>query len=286
MGKQLLQSSSVTQTTTVTNVSNYFHGINGLVFDVNYLATATLTAADFIFRIHTNTVLETANPFAWAAAPNPAVVSVTPGFPSRIRLEWANNAIQNTWLQVILKANTNTGLTAPAVFYVGHVAGEGTLTAPYRVGAPELSAIQVAISSEIRSITDVRDVDKSRRVGATDLSFVQSRLSATVVLNNIIIPVGGSTEEGTSPPPAFGSLLLANESSEAIGAHSTPPVLLSSAATGNKLQPIKTPLFNASTSLEVGRSIGSKRTSNASPDNLIKSIDDFFHEFGRLHLLE
>lgn len=52
---------------------------NGLVFDVNNLATTTLTASDFIFRMKANTGLETANPSTWLSAPAPTVVNVTPG---------------------------------------------------------------------------------------------------------------------------------------------------------------------------------------------------------------
>lgn len=48
--KVLRQSSAATQKTTFANVINYSSGINGLVSDVNDLATRTLTASDFIFR--------------------------------------------------------------------------------------------------------------------------------------------------------------------------------------------------------------------------------------------
>ncbi|MDZ4850521.1 MAG: VCBS domain-containing protein [Pirellulaceae bacterium] len=203
--KVLLKSSNVEQTTSFSNVSNYSKGINGLVFDVNNLAGTVLLANDFVFRRPAGLVTGTVNPSTWnGVVPVPTLIDVTPGNPSRIRIEWADAAVQNTWLQVILKANANTGLTTPLVFYFGHAAGDvngvvGTTT-PYRVGTTDLSAVQSAVSSALVSIEDARDIDKSRRVGTTDLSFVQSRVSSTPLLRNITIPIAGSAEEGAPPP--------------------------------------------------------------------------------------
>ncbi|MDZ4853021.1 MAG: GEVED domain-containing protein [Pirellulaceae bacterium] len=206
--KQLLQSSNVAQATTFANVTNYSRGINGLVFDVNNLAATTLSTSDFIFRRPTGLVSGIVNPSTWANAPTPSIIDVTPGSPSRVRIEWLNSTIQDTWLQVILKSNANTGLGAPLVFYIGNAAGELNGLAPYRVGTPELSTVQTGVSSELVPITDARDIDKSRRVGTTDLSFVQARVSSTIRLDNIIIPIAGSAEEGASPPPQMASLRI------------------------------------------------------------------------------
>ena len=300
VGKQLLRSNGLAQTTAVSNVSNYINGINGLVFDVNNLAAASLTASDFVFRMRQNTVLETANPISWANAPAPTVVNVTPGAPSRIRLEWPNNAIQNTWLQVILRANSNTGLTNPVVFYIGHVAGEGAGLAPYRVGVAELSAIQAAVNSVLRPITDVRDVDKSRRVGVSDLSFVQSHVSSSILLDNIMIPIAGSAAEGAPPPgEGFGSLFLANEgngygANENGMAFAVPPVDLSStlakkSTTLVKLTPISAsrfqPSFPTKTPVPIeaamSKLFASGLTSVASPSSSVESIDEFFKSFNK-----
>src|SRR5258706_798813 len=42
----------------------------------------------------------------------------------RVELIWADNAIQNAWLQVTVLADVATGLTLPDVFYVGNQIGE------------------------------------------------------------------------------------------------------------------------------------------------------------------
>ncbi len=298
-GKQLLPSNGASQTTAVTNVSNYVKGINGLVFDINNLATSTLTANDFIFRMKSNTVFETVNPSTWLSAPTPTVVNVTPGATSRVRLEWTNNAIQNTWLQVVVKANTNTGLAVPAVFYIGHAAGEGTASAPYRVGVNELSNIQSGVNSAIRSIMDVRDVDKNRRVGVSDLSFVQAHVSSAILLDNIVIPIAGSAEEGANlPPVGFSSLVLASEVIPSIATNATPAVVVDPLVNkvpkvslsltpvgGSAFQvvlPTKSPsLSQVAVASGPAVSLTSSATSSLLATNLTTSIDAFFAGLGK-----
>jgi hypothetical protein len=113
-------------------------------------------------------------------------------------LEWTANAIQNTWLQIIVKANANTGLTTPQTFYIGHAMAEVNGVAAYRVTGADLSAVQAGISNTVVSVNDVRDVNKDRRITGADLSFVQARISNTVLLNNITIPAAGSNNEGSA----------------------------------------------------------------------------------------
>ena len=203
--KVLLRSSTTAQTTTFANVSNYSRGLNGLVLDIAGLTTATLTANDFTFRVAPSGVSGVQNPSAWGTAPTPSAIVVTAGTmtsPGRVRLEWAplaNNqpAIQNTWLQIIVKANANTSLTAPQTFYIGHAMGEVNGAAAYRVTGADLSQVQSGISNAIVSVNDIRDVNKDRRITGADLSFVQSRISNNVLLNNITIPASGTSGEGS-----------------------------------------------------------------------------------------
>ncbi len=119
--KSLLQASANATTTTFANVTNYTRGLNGLVFDVAGMPAATLTSNDFIFRVAPTVVFGNVDPSQWLQAPSPSLITVTPGTtnaPASVLVEWNNNAIQNTWLQIIVKANANTGLTQPAVYYV------------------------------------------------------------------------------------------------------------------------------------------------------------------------
>ena len=41
-------------------------------------------------------------------------------------IQWPDNAIANRWLRVTVKANDQTGLSVPEVYYLGHLLGEMT----------------------------------------------------------------------------------------------------------------------------------------------------------------
>ncbi len=127
--KVLARSGPGSQQLSFANLINTTRGINGLVLDVAGLVASSLTASDFVFRMSpTGTFNENANPpSSWTAAPDPTGIFVTPGTattPARVRLEWADNAIANRWLQLQLIASSNTGLDTTAVYYVGHLQGE------------------------------------------------------------------------------------------------------------------------------------------------------------------
>lgn len=207
--KSLLQAGATTKTTSPANVSNYTRGINGLVIDVAGLVSTSLTPADFIFRAAPSGTSGVVTPSAWPDAVAPTVIDVTPGVgttPARVRLEWPDNAIENTWLQIIVRANANTGLARSTAFYFGSAVGDANLTptagGAYRIGVPDLSAVQANVSSRLVSIDNNLDIDKNRRVGVPDLSFVQSRVSGVILLVDITIPAAGSAEEGSAAAPS------------------------------------------------------------------------------------
>ena len=81
----------------------------------NLANPAALTAADFQFKVGNDN-----NPAAWTAAPAPASVTVRSGAGTngsdRVTIIWADNAIENQWLQVTVLANANTGLSPPMCF--------------------------------------------------------------------------------------------------------------------------------------------------------------------------
>jgi VCBS repeat-containing protein len=198
--KILLRSSSVSQTTTSANVINYSRGINGVVLDVAGLAGNSLTASDFVLRVAPSGAGGVVNPSTWASAPTPTVIDVTPGTattPARVRLEWANNAIQNTWLQIIVQANGNTGLANREVYYLGHSLGDVDYAGPtYRVTTNDVGLARAGVSSTPVGVSDARDVDKDRRVTTNDVAFVRSLVSTTPQLRSITVPASGSSEEG------------------------------------------------------------------------------------------
>lgn len=188
--KQPLRSSSLAQSGTFINISNYTLGINGIILEIPNLTSSNLTASDFIFRVGT-----TSNPSTWATAPTPTSIVAIPS-NDRVIIEWANNAIQNTWLQVIILATPNTGLSERDVLYFGSVPGEANGVSPYRTTSADVSLIQSGISPNPVDVNNLVDINKDGFVTTNDLNFVQSRVSATILLGNILFPASGTPEEG------------------------------------------------------------------------------------------
>ena len=89
-----------------------------------------LTSGDITFKISPVTfVTTTYNQLStWTTAPTPANISVRLGAGTsgsdRLEITWANAKLTNTWLEVDVKANAHTGLTADDVFYFASVIGQ------------------------------------------------------------------------------------------------------------------------------------------------------------------
>jgi hypothetical protein len=112
-------------TATFANISSYTSGINGVTVDLSG-EHGNISADDFTFRIGRDN-----SPSNWIAAPAPLSVELFGGagaFGSdRVRITWADGAITNTWLEISLLADSNTGLAHDDVFYFGSaIADSGT----------------------------------------------------------------------------------------------------------------------------------------------------------------
>ena len=110
------------QRASFSNYTSYSKGINGITIDIAGLAGVP-NVGDFLFFQGNDN-----NPAAWNPAPLPYGPWVRPGAgvngSTRIEFVWADNAIQNTWIQITVKADADTGLSAPDVFYFGNAIGE------------------------------------------------------------------------------------------------------------------------------------------------------------------
>ena len=111
------------QTAGFVNYTTSPGGITGIMVDVSRLANAAGVGADDI----TVKVGKTDAPGSWANGPAPTV-TVRPGAGAhgsdRIALTWGSRQVHNTWVQVTVKANADTGLAQDDVFYFGNLAGD------------------------------------------------------------------------------------------------------------------------------------------------------------------
>jgi len=109
------------QTATFANYTNYSRGINGIMVDIDG-SPGTPELADFGFKAGTDP-----NPNNWLAAQVPSVTVRSGqgvGGTDRVTIIWADYAMTDQWLQVIVKAGGNIGLPEDYVFYFGNIVGD------------------------------------------------------------------------------------------------------------------------------------------------------------------
>ncbi|MEQ1828955.1 MAG: integrin alpha, partial [Pirellula sp.] len=197
-------------TASLANYTHYSRGINGIVIDIASIANA-LSATDFEFRIG-----NTDTPDSWAIAPVPKRIMVRTGAgtggSSRVTLVWPDNAIEKTWLRVTVKANANTGLTAPDVFYFGNAIGDiGNSPTDSIVNATDIAGVVSNQNSFLNPapLTSPYDFNHDRQINATDIALAVSNQTSFInALRLISLPSGSSAARAVSKLRGTGSLGL------------------------------------------------------------------------------
>jgi hypothetical protein len=166
-----------TGTATFSNITSYTSGINGIMVDIAGTHPG-VTASDFTFKVGNNS-----SPGSWATAPNPTAVTVRANAGAsgsdRVELIWADSAIRDQWLEVVVAAIANTGLTVPDVFFFGNEladTGLSNTSSVAKVSTLDFSGVQThgnSLSANI-PITNVYDFDRDGKVGTTELGIVQA----------------------------------------------------------------------------------------------------------------
>jgi len=223
-------------TATFANYTSYVRGINGIIIDIGGLS-APMTSADFEFRTGNDN-----NPSAWAVATAPTI-SVRWGegallpdgitHADRITLTWEDyyvlqngnwilnpNGIGQTWLQVTVKANANTGLNQNDVFYFGNAIGEtGDSATSAAVNIVDFGGARDNPHNAFNraAITDAYDFDRDQFVNIVDLGLVRDNgTNAFNDLNLITVPAspspadagqGGTTAAASGTDGSFSALL-------------------------------------------------------------------------------
>ncbi len=174
------------QTTSSANYTNYSRGLNGLVVDLQAPANlAGISAASFQLATWSTFTDSTPN----FVPITPAVtVSTYPGGGAngadRIKLEFANNAIQNAWLQVTILADVNTGLTTNDVFYFGNARFDITPNTPFpsqqiTINIFDTNAVRAKQGQSTGLISDAFDVDRNGVVNIFDTNAVRAGQGVT-----------------------------------------------------------------------------------------------------------
>jgi sialidase-1 len=189
--KALALETAIPQTLTDVNVINTTRGINGLMLIMDRQGNqSTLGPNDFVFQMSPQGVFTTAQnpPPFWEPVPVIPSVDVNLSAPQEVLIQWPDQTLMNRWLRVTIKANSNTGLTQPQTYYIGHLLGEtagGANNGEFIVLVADILAVREALSSTATA-SSALDLDKSGTVLVSDILAVRSNLGQR--LSQITIP--------------------------------------------------------------------------------------------------
>jgi hypothetical protein len=164
------------ETATEVNYSNYAHGINGVAIDLQNSLGINFSTADFTFRMG-----NTGSPGNMTLAPAPsnifALQNGGANGSTRLFISWPDGAIKNTWLQVTVHANANTGLASPDVFYFGNAAGEtNNLAGNTIVNGTDVIAIRNHAGAA--AITSWHDLNRDGTTDAADEAVARANYNS------------------------------------------------------------------------------------------------------------
>ena len=178
-------------TSSTANITSYDKGINGIIIDVVNLPGTTLAPSDFTFKAGTSATVS-----SWTDVTATPLVDVFPGAglngSSRVIVRFPIASVRNTWLQVTMKANVNTGLAAPDVFYFGNLVGDTMNTpagAAIVTGSDQLNVRSqiAATNGQPVAITSTTDFSRDGRVLSGDLLTARFWTGSGITLPVLIV---------------------------------------------------------------------------------------------------
>ena len=190
------------QTATQANYTNYYRGINGIMVDIAGPHGA-VSANDFILQVGNNNLPDT-----WLDAPSPLTVTTRAGAgqggSDRVEIIWADGAIANEWLQIVVAANSHTGLTTPDTFLFGNSTGEsGNSSNDANVTAIDaLRVINRVLSggTGAATIDDPLDYNRDGNITAIDALLAINRMQSSLPDLNLtnVAPIAPERLNSTS----------------------------------------------------------------------------------------
>jgi uncharacterized membrane protein len=222
-----------TGTANFSNISAFTRGVTGIMVDlqsgIGTHSLINLTSGDITFKIApAKFVTTTYNQLStWSAAPTPSAISVRlgagTGGSDRVEITWANNAIKDTWLEVDVAADANTGLSVPDIFYFGSAAGDsgaGDTAALAKVDGNDYNAVFNNIMGRTTPVWNIFDYTKDGKVDGSDAT---AAINGVLTLHYIATPTGPFAPD-VAPAVALAAAPLASSAAAASPAASTTSV--------------------------------------------------------------
>jgi hypothetical protein len=230
-------------TATFANVSSATRGITGVMVDLaSGLGTHTninLTSGDITFKVApafsgTYNQLSTWTTFISQTAISVRLGAGTGG-SDRLEVTFANNAIKNTWLEVNVAANANTGLSTPDIFYFGSAAGDSGLGDSAALAKVDINDANPPNANVLGLTTQVFQILDYTKDGKVDINDTNAAASGIFTLRYLANPTGPFAPDGggAAAPAAVAtaSAMPAESTTSANSAVSTGLSLLNSLPT-------------------------------------------------------
>ena len=99
------------------------------------------------------------------------------GGADRIVIAWPDGAIKNTYLQVVVAANEDTGLAEEDIFFFGNRVGDSFSTQPpasFVTSAADELAARSATPNSYLDVANPFDFDKSGTISAADMLIART----------------------------------------------------------------------------------------------------------------
>ncbi len=199
---------------TFANVSGYVNGINGIMFDLTPLAAHTNlkvnALSDFTFKVSGPFASNSPSTWTTLSGANLPSVLVRPAGSTtiggtlandRIELLWPDQKVMGTWLEVIVKAGTDSGLLANDVFYFGSSPGDtgfgndpdaSFVDATDEISERNNQESDLSLAHPYNTAkSNVYDVNKDDQVDATDQIFTRNFGNTNGELDYVSISSGG-----------------------------------------------------------------------------------------------
>jgi hypothetical protein len=178
-------------TGTFANYTSYSRGINGIIVDIQNPANGPgISASDFTFKSGNNNT-----PTAWTNALAPTSITRRAGAgvggSERFTIIWADNAIQKQWLQVVVLASANTGLSSPDTFYFGNAIGEsGSSASDARIDPTDELLARANPRNVLNPapIDNAYDFNRDKRVDPTDQLITRANQTSVITALKLISP--------------------------------------------------------------------------------------------------
>jgi hypothetical protein len=129
----------------------------------------------------------------WTAFTSQTAISVRMGAGTggsdRLEVTFATNTIKNTWLQVTVHANANTGLSKDDVFYVGSAAGDSGLGDTSTLAKVDINDANAPLANILGLTTQVFQILDYNKDGKVDPNDANAAAAGIFTLHYIDTPV-------------------------------------------------------------------------------------------------